>query len=101
MSSTPREKPWLLNTGLGILFLLLGAYGVWIALHDAARHIIRHGGYRTGYASVYPWQGILFSIGLVFIGGLLLYPTIRWFALGDHHAGGSTQNAAPRADRAK
>ena len=64
MNATPQKKPTVWNALLGIFFLMLGAYCVWVARLDAARHIIRHGSYKTGYAPIYPWQDLGFGIGL-------------------------------------
>jgi hypothetical protein len=97
MSATSQKTPSAWNAVLGILCLVLGASSFAVA-RLAARHVVRHTGYKSGYAPMYPWQEFAFGICMLIIGTLLLYPTIRRLARGSDRHRGHTRDARSSAN---
>jgi uncharacterized YccA/Bax inhibitor family protein len=101
MSAAPEKKPPVWNAIFGILCLVLGGYSFSFARCDAARQVVRHGSYKTGYAPIYAWQEFAFSIVMLTIGVLLLYSYIRRFTLDRNHGRGNRHDATPITDTTK
>jgi hypothetical protein len=98
MSAMSSKKPSACYTILGVFFVVLGTLGFLAARTDAAHHVIRYGSYKTGYAPIYPWQGCAFSVGILILGAVLLYPAVQRLFLGERHSEGNLSDAESRAD---